>query len=93
VSYHVRSNCRVDLRRLTDSALILIGENDEAIDPYRLKTLIDRKSPAARFDILPDVNHFAIFLSGTVHKIVNEWLMQRTGTGSMDIPTTVADEV
>lgn len=59
-----------------DRATIFIGEDDEAIDVRRLRTLINRKSPAIQFEILPDVNHFAIFTSGSVHKILIEWLGQ-----------------
>jgi non-heme chloroperoxidase len=90
-SYHPRNNYMADVRRLTDNAMIFIGEKDEAIDAQRLKTLLNRKSPATRITILPDVNHFAIFTSGAAHAVVVDWLTQCAGTDSLINSVKIAD--
>lgn len=90
-SYHPRNNYSADMRHLANKATILIGENDEAVGAHRLQTLISRKSPTTRCEILPDVNHFAIFTSGAVHKILIEWLAQ-CGETRLTKDSTVANK-
>ncbi|WP_404612875.1 alpha/beta hydrolase [Caballeronia udeis] len=90
-SYHPRNRYVEDVRKLEDRAAILIGEHDEAIDAQRLQMLLNRESPATSFKILPDTNHFEIFTSAAVHKMLVEWLAQRTAAIPMNSTTDVAD--
>jgi non-heme chloroperoxidase len=92
-SYHPRNNYMADVRRLTDNAMIFIGEKDEAIDAQRLKALLDRKSPATPITILADVNHFEIFTSGAVHGVLIDWLTQCVGKPSPESSAKIADPV
>lgn len=73
-SYHPRQRYIADMRKLTNNAMILIGEHDEAIDAQRLLKLANQISPEAEFKVLSDMNHFGIFTSAFVHKILVEWL-------------------
>ncbi|MFC5431705.1 alpha/beta hydrolase [Paraburkholderia denitrificans] len=80
-SYHPRSRYASDLRGLAGKAVIFIGEHDEAVDAQRLQTLFARESPANQFQIVPDTNHFGIFTSARVHKMMIEWLLSENSNG------------
>lgn len=60
-SYHPRFDYGADIRAMGDNVLVLVGENDEAVDGVALKTLMADDAPTARIAILPGVNHFGIF--------------------------------
>lgn len=90
-SYHPRSRHVSDVRKLAGRAVIFIGEHDEAVDAQRLQKLIARESPATLFKILPDTNHFGIFASAGVHKMLVEWLAQPVETHPLNNTNDVAD--
>ncbi|MCP3728390.1 hypothetical protein M3I53_37635, partial [Paraburkholderia sp. CNPSo 3272] len=77
---HPRNRYISDLRKLAGNAMIVIGEHDEAVDAQRLQKLFARESPASLFNILPDTNHFGIFMSAFVHEMLIEWLTQYAET-------------
>ena len=61
MSYHPRFDYGADIRAMGDNVLVLVGENDEAVDGVALKTLMAEDAPTATIAIVPDVNHFGIF--------------------------------
>ncbi|EEA03540.1 alpha/beta hydrolase fold [Burkholderia sp. H160] len=69
-SYHPRNRYVSDLRKLAGKAIVLVGEHDEAVDAERLQKLFERECPASLFKILPDTNHFGIFTSAAVQKVL-----------------------
>jgi len=74
VSYHPRYRYQPDLHALGDRALVMIGENDEAIDAAVLRSVIAADAPDARFEALPGVNHFGIFREATALDMMLAWL-------------------
>jgi non-heme chloroperoxidase len=60
-SYHPRRNYAADIRALPEHTLVLVGANDQAIDPDALRTLFAADAPHAQMTILPGVSHFGIF--------------------------------
>lgn len=78
-SYQPRTRYAADVQKLAARAMVLIGEQDEAVDARRLRELFDQASPASTFTILPDTNHFAIFTSPAVHEKLAQWLMLPAG--------------
>ena len=73
-SFHPRNRYGSDMRKLAARAVVLIGENDEAVDAERLRKLFDRESPATQCNILPGMNHFGIFTSDRPLKMLIGWL-------------------
>ncbi len=61
MSYHPRFDYGADIRAMGNDVLIVVGEDDEAVDGVVLKTLVADNAPMARVAILPNVNHFGIF--------------------------------
>lgn len=74
VSLHPRDRYVSDVRKLAAGAAVFIGEDDEAVDAQRLRKLFDRESPATQFNILSGTNHFGIFTSERVLKMLIGWL-------------------
>ncbi len=74
VSYHPRFRYQADLRALGDRALVMIGQDDEAVDPVVLKSVIAADAPVARFEALPAVNHFGIFRESAALDMMAAWL-------------------
>jgi pimeloyl-ACP methyl ester carboxylesterase len=60
VSYHPRYNYRRDLAALGNKTLVLIGENDQAIDAQALRAMFAADLPSAEFAALPGVSHLGI---------------------------------
>jgi pimeloyl-ACP methyl ester carboxylesterase len=73
-SYHPRYNYQADIRALGGQVLVLVGANDEAIDPAALRTLIAANDPQAQIKIMPDINHFGIFSDPAALKAAADWL-------------------
>lgn len=90
MSYHPRNRYTLDLRRLADKAFVLIGDHDEAVDAQRLQKIFGRECPESRFQIIPDINHFGIFTSTSVHAMLVDWLAQDTETHRADNSSNVA---
>jgi pimeloyl-ACP methyl ester carboxylesterase len=82
MSYYPRTRYSADVRSLEDRALVLIGENDEAVDAQSLQKLFKLESPLTAFKVCAGMNHFGIFTSAAVHEMLSEWLMQRPETSS-----------
>ncbi len=74
-SYHPRYRYADDLHALGDKALILVGTDDEAIDPDALKSLIAANAPRSQFAILPNINHFALFSDAAALRKMSDWLL------------------
>lgn len=84
VSYHPRLRYRRDLRRLDEGAMVVIGQNDQAIDAHVLQQMFAKESSAVRFSILPGIDHFGIFTSVVAHRAIADWLAEPT-TGFFNV--------
>jgi pimeloyl-ACP methyl ester carboxylesterase len=74
MSYHPRYDYARDVAALGASTLVLVGANDQAIDPDALRAEFAKSDAAAQVVVLPDVNHFGIFSDkASLAKIV-DWL-------------------
>jgi len=60
-SYHPRRNYDADIRALPERTFVLVGANDQAVDPEALRRLFAADAPNAKVTIVPDVSHFGIF--------------------------------
>jgi non-heme chloroperoxidase len=74
VSYHPRYKYQNDIAALGDRTLVLIGANDQAIDPEALRAEFTKGDPAAQLAIMPDVNHFGVFSDKTALARIADWL-------------------
>jgi non-heme chloroperoxidase len=79
VSYHPRYRYADDIRALGDNALVLVGENDEAVDPDALNALLAANAPGSRVTILPKLNHLHIFTDANALHVATEFLARRPG--------------
>lgn len=60
-SYHPRFDYGADIRAMGNDLLVLVGEDDEAVDGALLEILMMEHAPMAKVTVLPNVNHFGIF--------------------------------
>ncbi len=60
-SYHPRYSYKRDIKAMDDKVLVLIGEQDEAVDGAELEKIISGQLPASNVKILPGVNHFGVY--------------------------------
>ena len=60
-SYHPRPNYDADIRALPERTFVLVGANDQAIDPDALRALFAADAPRAKVTIMPGISHFGIF--------------------------------
>jgi alpha-beta hydrolase superfamily lysophospholipase len=74
VSYHPRYKYQNDIAALGGNTLVLIGANDQAIDPDALRAEFVKSDPAAQLAIMPDVNHFGIFSDKAALARIADWL-------------------
>jgi alpha-beta hydrolase superfamily lysophospholipase len=74
VSYHPRTNYHADIRALAAQTLVLVGADDEAIDPDALRLLIEADAPQAQMKILPGISHFGIFSEPAALDIAAGWM-------------------
>lgn len=74
MSYHPRNNYQADLAALGDNTLVLIGANDQAIDPAALREEFAKNAPRAQFVEVPNVNHFGIFSDDAPLATIVAWL-------------------
>jgi non-heme chloroperoxidase len=72
-SYHPRTNYHADIRALSARTLVLIGVNDESIDPEALRVLFAADAPQAQMKILPDTSHFGIFSAPAAFAVAAAW--------------------
>jgi pimeloyl-ACP methyl ester carboxylesterase len=76
VSYHPRYRYADDIRALRDKALVLVGTNDEAVDPEKLRNLFDTNATGSHVTVLPELNHFQVFMDPTALRSAIEFLSQ-----------------
>jgi pimeloyl-ACP methyl ester carboxylesterase len=74
ISYHPRFSYQRDIAALGDKTLVLIGANDQAIDPEALRAEFAKGDPAAQLAIMPDVTHFGIFSDKVGLARIADWL-------------------
>ena len=79
VSLHPRFKWREDLAGLGAGSLVLIGEDDQAIDAPALKGMIARHAPQASFRALPGVDHFGVFIQPSALTEIVAWLKSGQG--------------
>jgi non-heme chloroperoxidase len=69
-SYHPRYDYVSDITLMGDKVLVLVGEEDEAIDTGKLKALFEDATSGIEVAILPGVNHFGIFTDPSAFKAI-----------------------
>ena len=74
VSYHPRYRYQGDLRALGERVLVMIGANDEAIDPEALRAIVAESAPKARMTIVAALSHFGIFNDPAAWDMIAAWL-------------------
>jgi pimeloyl-ACP methyl ester carboxylesterase len=72
-SYHPRFRYQNDLGALGPT-LVMIGANDEAIDPEALRAVFAESAPKAQMTIVPGVSHFGIFNDPAKWDLIAAWL-------------------
>jgi alpha-beta hydrolase superfamily lysophospholipase len=73
-SYHPRVNYHADIRALSERTLVMVGENDESIDPEALRALLAADAANAAIMVLPGTNHFGVFSDPAAIAAAAEWL-------------------
>ncbi len=74
VSYHPRFRYQNDIRALPEQTLVLVGADDQAIDPDALRTLMAADAPRGETKILPGISHFVIFPDPAALDVAAGWL-------------------
>jgi alpha-beta hydrolase superfamily lysophospholipase len=74
VSYHPRYDFAADIAALGGNTLVLVGANDQAIDPEALRAAFAKSDAAALVAILPDVDHFGVFTDKVALAKIVDWL-------------------
>lgn len=73
-SYHPRYDYAGDIRAAQDKPLlVLIGAEDEAVDPDGLRSLFS-EDPETKFEVLPETGHFAVFSDPKALDRIADWL-------------------
>jgi hypothetical protein len=69
-------NYQNDLQKTSKKTLIVIGENDEAMNAVEYKKLLPTNG---NFDliILPQVNHMSIVTNNDVSSVIGKWLKEK----------------
>ena len=78
VSYHPRFRFKQDLHALGPT-LVMIGANDEAIDPQALKAIFATAAPKTQFTTVPDTDHFGIFNTPALWEPIAAFLRAQSG--------------
>jgi pimeloyl-ACP methyl ester carboxylesterase len=73
-SYHPRYRYQNDVGALPEQTLVLVGANDQAIDPEALRAIFAANAPGAQMAVLPDIDHFGIFRDTAVLNRIVGWL-------------------
>jgi non-heme chloroperoxidase len=84
-SYHPRYRYADDVRALDGKALVLVGANDEAIDPEALRALFASNAPRSQVAVLAQINHFGIFTDPVALQKMTEWLRSLPPDGSRPV--------
>jgi pimeloyl-ACP methyl ester carboxylesterase len=73
-SYHPHFRYAAEVAALQDRALVLVGADDEAIDPAALQALMTANAPRSQVTIVPGLNHFALFSDPAALQTIEAWL-------------------
>lgn len=74
-SYHPRFDYRADIRAVQNKPmLLLVGDEDEAIDSDALQAIFDRQDSGSTIEILSHIDHFEIFSDDAALDRVSTWL-------------------
>ena len=73
-SYHPGQAYRRDLGALDETALVLVGADDQAIDADALSAMFASHAPRARMQVLPGIDHFGIFSDPPTLALIADWL-------------------
>ena len=74
-SYHPRYNYQRDIAAAQSKPLLLVvGEEDEAIDADALSSMFAADRPSTAVEVLPDINHFGVFRSKPALDVIAAWL-------------------
>ena len=73
-SYHPRYRFGDDIRGVDGRALVLVGEDDEALDPDALRALFSREAPNAEFEVMPQIDHFGVFSNPRALETISRWI-------------------
>jgi non-heme chloroperoxidase len=74
VSYHPRPNYQSDIRALGARMLVLVGADDQAVDPDGVRTVFAADDPQAQITIMPGISHFGIFSEPAAFDSIAAWL-------------------
>lgn len=77
VSCHPRTNYHANIRALAAQTLVLIGADDEAIDPEALRALFAADAPRVQMRIMPETSHFGIFSDLAALDVAATWMTAR----------------
>lgn len=74
VSYHPHASYQGDIRALGAQTLVMVGANDEAVDPDGLRAVFTADDPQAQITIMPGTSHFGIFSEPAAFDAIAAWL-------------------
>jgi non-heme chloroperoxidase len=74
VSYHPRFNYQGDVRALGEQTLVLVGADDQAVDPDGLHAVFTADDPRAQVTTLPSISHFGVFSEPAALDAATAWL-------------------
>ena len=74
VSYHPRPYYQGDIRALGAQTLVLVGANDQAVDPDGVHTVFAADDPQAQLMTMPGITHFGIFSEPAALDVIAAWL-------------------
>jgi non-heme chloroperoxidase len=74
VSCHPHPYYRSDIRTLGAQTLVLVGANDQAVDPDALRAVFTAGDPQAQVTTLAGIDHFGIFSQPAALEVVAAWL-------------------
>lgn len=75
-SLHPGRGYRRDLGALGETALVLVGALDQAIDAEALKALVEQHAPRARMQVLSGIDHFGVFSDPQPLALIADWLRE-----------------
>lgn len=73
-SYHPRPNYGADLAALPSRTLVVVGDNDEAIDAVALADLFASDAHQVEVWRLPGLGHFDVFAEPSTLARISEWI-------------------
>jgi alpha-beta hydrolase superfamily lysophospholipase len=75
LSYHPRHDYRADIRAMGERPLLLlVGDEDQAVDGQGLRALFARDDASATIEVLPGTDHFGVFREPAALARIADWL-------------------